>query len=52
MHSKYKYTYYHNNHTLQPPSPHTHITKQDKTQPQFKLKQAQYKIHSNEIVTI
>jgi hypothetical protein len=30
-HSKYKYTYYQNNHTLQNTHTHTHITKQVKT---------------------
>jgi len=42
-HRKYKYTYYQNTHTLQ--KPHTHTL-------QNKLKQPQYKIHPNEIVTI
>ena len=46
-HSKYKYTYYQNTHTLQNP----HITKQVK-QLQYKLKQTQYKIYPNEIITI
>jgi hypothetical protein len=42
-HSKYKYTYYQNTHTLQTP----HITKPIHTHTlQNKLKQPQYKIHT------
>ena len=52
-HSKYKYTYYQNTHTIiKTPThykththTHTHIL-------QNKLKQSQYKIHRNEIDTI
>jgi hypothetical protein len=61
-----QYTYYQNTHTLQNPHnnthyktyAHTHIAKQYKTTqnnikpPQYKLKQTQYKIYPNEIVTI
>jgi hypothetical protein len=45
-HRKYKYTYYQNIHTLQKPT-HTHTHTQ-----QNKLKQPQYKIRQNEIVTV
>jgi hypothetical protein len=61
-HGKYKYTYYQNTHTLQnpPTHPRTHArtqthtdTLQNKLQkPQYNLKQTQYKIYPNEIVTI
>jgi hypothetical protein len=45
-------------HTLQNPSPHTHTHTHTHTlqnnlkPPQYKLKQTQYKIHPNEIITI
>ena len=41
-HSKYKYAYYQNTHTL----------KNNAKQPQYKLKQTHYKTYPNEIVTI
>jgi len=44
-HSKYKYTYYQNIHTLQ--NPHIHTPTHYKTHTlQNKLKQPQYKIHT------
>jgi len=46
-HSKHKYIYYQNTHTYT----HPHITKQVK-QPQYKIKQTQYKRYPNETVTV
>jgi len=57
-----QYTYYQNTHTLQNLYTHTHVTKPTQTHthtlqnsikpPQYKLKQTQYEIYPNEIVTI
>jgi hypothetical protein len=57
-----QYTYYQNTHTLQnqqthihynlPSHTHTHTLQTNIKPPQYKLKQKQYKIYPNEIVTI
>jgi len=52
-----QYIYYQNTHTLQKPHTHTHTHTQHILQnnikpPQYKLKQTQYKLYPNEIVTI
>ena len=43
-------TYYQNTHTLQ--NPHKYTLQNNIKPPQYKLKQTQYKIYPNEIVTI
>jgi hypothetical protein len=49
-----KYTHYQDTHTLQSQHTHTHThTLQNNLKPlQYKLKQTQYKIYPNEIITI
>ena len=50
---KVQYAYYQNTHTLQNLHTHTHTHTQNNIKPpQYKLKQTQYKIYPNKIVTI
>jgi hypothetical protein len=52
-HSKYKYTYYQKPpHITKPTHTQAHALQHELKQPQNELKQTQYKIHSNDIVTI